>query len=162
MPNMLTFTQMPEYQRYLLTGAAAVLLLGCFCRMLGKIMQPFAEWVSFTGKCISAVQTEHGTRLQVAFTDANRLHHTAVFLTDHPNAAGIQQGDAVKISLRAKAFVSGEYPDTTPEPMQTRSIYLAEEKKRLLRRAVLKELCFGLLSCLAAFTLFYLAMQKFF
>ncbi len=154
--------QMEEYWRYLLTGIPTVLLLGLICRMLGKLMQPFTEWVSFTGECVSAAQTEQGTLLRVQFADANRLHHTAVFLTDHPTAAALHEGDAVKIALRAKAFAAGEYPDTDPEPIQSRSIYLAEEKRRLLRRAILKELCFGLISCGIAFALFYLAMQKFF
>ncbi len=154
--------QMEEYWRYLLTGLPTVLMLGLFCRMLGRLISPFAEWVSFTGECLSAVQTEQGTLLRVQFADANHLHHTAAFLTDHPAAAVLHKGDAVKISLYARAFAAGEYPDTTPEPMQSRSIYLAAEKNRLLRRTLGKELCIGLVSCGIAFALFYLAMQVFF
>lgn len=162
MPQLLAALQMQEYWRYLLTGIPTILLLGLFCRMLGRLIAPFAQWVSFTGECLSATPDEHGTLLQVQFADANHLHHTAAFLTDHPTAAGIRQGDAVKIALRTKAFAAGEYPDTTPEPMQARSVYLAAEKNRLLCRTLGKELCIGLLSCAIAFGLFYLAMQVFF
>ncbi len=162
MPQLLATLQMREYWRYLLTGIPTLLLLGLFCRMLGRLITPFAEWVSFQGECLSAVPTEHGARLLIQFADANHLNHTVAFFTDHPTATRIRQGDSVKISLRAKAFASGEYPDSTPEPIRVRSAYLATEKNCLLRRKLGKELCIGLLSCAIAFALFYLAMQVFF
>lgn len=162
MLQLLAALPMQEYWRYLLTGIPTVLLLGLFCRMLGRLITPFAEWVSFTGECLSATPNEHGTLLRVRFADTNHLHHTAAFLTDHPSASDIQQGDAVKIALRARTFAAGEYPDSTPEPIRLRSIYLAAEKNLLLRRKLGKELCIGMLSCGVAFALFYLAMQIFF
>ena len=151
MLQLLAALPMQEYWRYLLTGIPTVLLLGLFCRMLGRLITPFAEWVSFTGECLSATPNEHGTLLRVQFAD-----------TDHPSASDIQQGDAVKIALRAKTFAAGEYPDSTPEPIRLRSIYLAAEKNLLLRRKLGKELCIGMFSCGVAFALFYLAMQIFF
>ncbi len=154
--------QSPEYLRYLLTGIATVLLLGLFCRFLGRMIAPFAQWVTFRGTCIHAEQTPQGTLLQIQFQDRNRLNHTAAFLTEHPHGAAVHPDDTVQIAMRAKVFAAGEYPDTTPEPIHARSIFLAAEQKKLLRRALLKELLAGILSCGTAFALFYLAMRHFF
>lgn len=154
--------QAPEYLRYLLTGIATVLLLGLFCRFLGRMFAPFAEWVTFSSTCIHAEQTPQGTLLQVQFQDHNRLNHKVAFLTKHPSAAALQSDDPVKIALRAKVFSAGEYSDTTPEPFHARNVFLAAEQKKLLRRALLKELLVGILSCGTAFALFYLAMRHFF
>lgn len=162
MSQLLAILQMQEYWRYLLTGIPTVLLLGLFCRLLGRLIMPFAEWVSFTGECLSATITEQGVCLQIQFADRNRLNHTVVFLSDHPTAADIQPGTPVKIALRTKAFAAGEYPDSTPEPIQARNVYLAVEKNTLLRHQLFKEVCIGFLSCAFAFALFYLAMQVFF
>ncbi|MBQ4346649.1 MAG: hypothetical protein IJC75_05875 [Oscillospiraceae bacterium] len=154
--------QAPEYLRYLLTGIATVLLLGLFCRFLGRMITPFAEWVTFRGTCTHREQTPQGTLLVVQFQDHNRLSHKAAFLTAHPSAAGLQPEDTVKIAMRTKVFAAGEYSDTTPEPLHARNIFPAAEQKKLLRRTLLKELLVGFLSCGAAFVLFYLAMKHFF
>lgn len=154
--------QMQEYWRYLLTGIPAFILFGLFCRFIGRCITPFGEWVSFSGTCIAAEHTEQGTLLRVQFRDRHRLSHTAALLTAHPAAAMLQKDDTVRIAIRAKRFVAGEYPDTEPEPPTARTVYLAAEHKQILRRALLRECAIGLISCGVAFAVLYAAMQFFF
>lgn len=164
MPYILSIMllQMQEYRRYLLTGIPAFILFGLLCRFMGRCITPFGEWVTFSGECLSAEQTEQGTLLRVRFYDRHRLSHTAALLTDHPSAKQLQPEDTVGIAIRAKAFVAGEYPDTTPEPPSARTVYLRAEQKKLLRRALLHECLIGVLSCGIAFAVLYIAMQFFF
>lgn len=154
--------QMQEYWRYLLTGIPAFILFGSLCRFIGRCITPFGEWVNFSGKCLSAERTEQGVLLRVQFYDRHRLTHTAALLTAHPSAERLQNGDAVRIAIRAKCFVAGEYPDTKPEPPTARNVYLAAEQKRILGRALLRECVFGVISCGMAFTVLYFAMRIFF
>lgn len=154
--------QMQEYWRYLLTGIPTFVLFGLLCRFIGRCITPFGEWVTFCGECLSAEQTEQGTLLQIRFYDQYRLSHTAALLTDHPSAAKLQKDDPVRIAIRAKAFVAGEYPDTIPEPASARTVYLGAEQKKLLCRTLLRECLIGLLTCGIAFVVLYIAMQIFF
>ncbi len=153
------FTKWPMGNlRYLLTGVPALITLLLICRAIGKLIEPFGEWVKFQGRCERVELKEQGCGLQVTFQDAQRLTHTAALYTAASQASPIQPGDTVAIVIRREAFHSGCYPATLEEIAGTPVVFLRTEQAPAFRKAWLRILLRQVCICVVSLLVFVAMM----
>lgn len=143
--------------RYFLTGLTLLSALYLVLRAFGKLLDPFAQWRVFSG---IITETDGKGALAVAFSDRNRLQHSAAFFSDDPEAASAKSGDSVRFAIRTAVFASGEYPDTLRNAApESRDILLRSEQKRLLRAELLRIAAVQFAVCAAAVAAFLITRR---
>lgn len=146
--------------RYFLTGIALAALFYTVVRSISALMQPLGEFLRFTGTC-TALHRENGqTALELRFTDARRLTHTAAFVTDHADAEALSTGDEVRFVIKSAVFSAGSYPQTIGDAASAHGdILLYGAYRSALAAQMLKTALLRLLLCALAAAVFIAAMK---
>lgn len=140
--------------RYLIAGAPLALLLYAICRLASALTAPLAQWRRFRG----IVTGMDGETVCAAFSDRNRLAHTAAFRL--PEHIALQVGEPVRFAIRTDAFRAGSFPTTAAELAENPNAVLSDAafRKSILHILLKKGIC-GAIFVGASLAAFLIAMK---